>query len=908
VAGLLTTVAVLLLAGSAGSGLAAANFQKIANQEKKARGDAVEAQRDANRRAEENRRRLVREYVANGTKRMDEGDPLAALPWLVEALKLDAGDRAREEPHRLRLATVLSQCPRLVRFVLAEGYIHNIYFGRNGRRALTSDRGGVARLWDVDTAATIGPPMAVGERCIGSFSADGRFVATLTDSGIARVWDADTGLALAPSWVVPLGRGSHAAWPSPNGRRLLTAEMINLDKADKPTTGSMYRLWDTTTGQPIGDSWTLNASWISPPALFRADGLRVTIFCNNLPADCRDTETGLAVASALATDGGVLTNVLKSPDGLLVAVHRQDGSFRVWDVEGDKAVSPLITPSDTTWIFTFSGDGRRLATLTTPKTGSFVTVWEIATGQPVGAPILPPRGFSAAPWSLSLDHDGGRVALAQQDHVSIWDTVTGRLACAPLRHDHAVKSATFSPDGRFLLTIDQGETERTFDTATGQLVGSPMRHNAQIEGTPSFSPDGRRTRTVCYDQTAWVREITPPGPPFVPLPNSVHVSASSPNPASFSPDGREVVTSSIDKDGTVPILSAETGLAVGPPLTHGEPVRQTIYSPDGRLIATISEREVRIWDTKTRQLVRPPTRLEAKSKSAALGSAAFTRDARRFVVRFVDTLTLLEVAGGPPVTLASEGRELNPFRFAHQEVGFRDDGRRVMAVGIRGELGVWDTANGQAVGPVRGPFYPPLISPNGRLVFSGGSEGKGRFWDIETGRAVPPLIEQASPVIRPLAFSPDGRLLLTASQEPTVRVWDTTTGQPALPALLVAGPNARAVFSADGSRILTWSLSDRKPHVRVWETRTGEPLTPSVSDERFSRLALFSPDGGSVLAIDVRDRRAWLWRLLPDDRPVADLARFSTLLTGRRVHETFGLVPVEPEAIQRAWDATKEER
>ena len=116
------------------------------------------AWREADARAEENRRRLVREYVANGTQKMDAGDPLAALPWLVEALRLDQGDSKREAPRRLRVATVLSLCPRLVRFVLAEGYVHNVSFSRNGRRAVASNRGGTARLLDVETAATVGAP------------------------------------------------------------------------------------------------------------------------------------------------------------------------------------------------------------------------------------------------------------------------------------------------------------------------------------------------------------------------------------------------------------------------------------------------------------------------------------------------------------------------------------------------------------------------------------------------------------------------------------------------------------------------------------------------------------------------------------------------------------------------------
>jgi WD40 repeat protein len=237
-------------------------------------------------------------------------------------------------------------------------------------------------------------------------------------------------------------------------------------------------------------------------------------------------------------------------------------------------------------------------------------------------------------------------------------------------------------------------------------------------------------------------------------------------------------------------------------------------------------------------------------------------------------------------------------------------------------LAVWDTETGKPVGPPRGPFRLPLISPDGRTVFSGGTAGQGRFWDVETGRPLPPLIEQASPLIRPIAFSPDGRLLLTSSQEPLVHVWDTRTGRPAIPALPVGGPCSYAWFSADGSRILTWAgdvYTDYRPSygagvsvsppVRVWDTRTGQPLTPAIGDDRINRRVLFSPDGSHVLTFDGRERRgAWLWNLSPDDRPVAELARLSTLLSGRQVDDRFGLVPVDRVTLQAAWDAGAGER
>ena len=53
--------------------------------------------------------RLARSYVATGNRLAEEGDLSGSLPWLVEAMRLDAGNREREAMHRVRVAAVLRQ-------------------------------------------------------------------------------------------------------------------------------------------------------------------------------------------------------------------------------------------------------------------------------------------------------------------------------------------------------------------------------------------------------------------------------------------------------------------------------------------------------------------------------------------------------------------------------------------------------------------------------------------------------------------------------------------------------------------------------------------------------------------------------------------------------------------------------
>src|SRR5262249_20401001 len=77
----------------------------------------------------------------------------------------------------------------------------------------------------------------------------------------------------------------------------------------------------------------------------------------------------------------------------------------------------------------------------------------------------------------------------------------GRFGASYESHTGAINFATFSPDGKRIVTASQDDTAKVWDAVRGELLAT-LRGHADRVFFAAFSPDGSRVVSTSGDRTA----------------------------------------------------------------------------------------------------------------------------------------------------------------------------------------------------------------------------------------------------------------------------------------------------------------------------------------------------------------------------------------------------------------------
>jgi WD40 repeat protein len=550
----------------------------------------------------------------------------------------------------------------------------------------------------------------------------------------------------------------------------------------------------------------LPAAGPATQAAYSPDGTRVAVA--GLGGDARVfTAPGGRLLETLK-NGSPLNAVAWAPDGRMVATGARDGSVRLWNLAAPKAPVRVLDQGPGAWARTvaFSPDGRLLLT----SGGAAARIWDVASG------LLLHRLPTDRPGrSASFSPDGSLVVTVENGRSArIWRTATG-APLATLTQLGEITSAAFGPNGTLVVTGSRDGTGRIWDSRTGRskatLAGDP---NQQVL-TVAFSPTGNAVATGSTDDTARIWSITGV------LLNVIPWATTSVVAVAFAPDGQSLVVASSDGSATT-TGGHFTQHLVG----QGGAMRMAVFAPDGSSVATVAGSTVRLWEPYGEPLLRT-----IRSSPAAATALSFDPSGRFLASAGAAGKVVVQPAQGGNARTLPIGAPVVATAWAHNGV--------LLAAGSDGTIHLFPGGAEQRAHSfdTRTPLVGADLRRDGAVVATAGEDGVVRLWKAHSGALV-----RAFPSVSHLttvALDPRGRLV-AASSGNRVLIFGATTGKRR--ATLVGHTNAVTglAFSPDG-RILASSSKDHD--ARLWDMRTMHLMKILHRHAAFVSDVAFSADG-----------------------------------------------------------------
>lgn len=370
--------------------------------------------------------------------------------------------------------------------------VRALAFSPDGRTLLSGSDDRMARVWDVRTGRLLGPALEQrGAVHAVAFHPKGHTLLTASDEPLTRLWKAATDLTDAQQFHHNSQVFTHAL--SPDRKTLATG-----------TEKKQLWLWDLESGKkpdPLNghndEVWTCA---FSPNS--------ATIYSGSRDSTVRVWNRATRTSSELSLDPKFRVRaVVRSPDGNTLLIARgnvADGQAVLVDARTGEVQRALVE-DNVVWAAAFHPDGQICATASEGTALIHNLKWEPAE------PALPlgggDRGRVVA---LAFSPDGQRLLTGSTDRsVRLWDVATGEPVGEPLMHSSATWAVGFSPDGQTILAGGRDGRLRFWDTATGLSICSIRAHQGAIWEL-SWPARGRDVFTASADHTVQRRQFPPP--------------------------------------------------------------------------------------------------------------------------------------------------------------------------------------------------------------------------------------------------------------------------------------------------------------------------------------------------------------------------------------------------------------
>ncbi|MFI6501288.1 helix-turn-helix domain-containing protein [Nonomuraea typhae] len=546
-----------------------------------------------------------------------------------------------------------------------------------------------------------------------------------------------------------------------------------------------------------------------------------------------DLSTGKATAAVRLADE--ITSMAWTPDGRTLALADARG-IRLWPVSRpspDTVRRPwgAVSGQGATDL-EFSAGGRLLST------GH--ALWKL-TGTAV-EPVLPQRTAAVSSDDrLALvipEGADGMIRVIDEDdpgsgpapRPQLWDLRRHkpiRAAWMP----RIAKDAAFSPDGR-TVAIATADTIELADLRTGKNTASLDPSAEHI----AFSPDGRFIVGTAEDGVHLWR--TQDGARLFSAGTGWQADLTSPRAAQLSADNRTLWVPATP-------LGTMQRLDVSPftrPLLLAPGAPNRIFTSDGRLLITLADDRLRVWDVATRTPLGPGRSLprpQLEHGDTGSYTVAVSPDSRLLAVNHntQPVVTLWHVATQTPAGSLPIGWD------PPKAMVFSPDGRTLAITTDDEGLHLWNTATTQRIGTVPTGDLP-IFSPDGRVLYLSGSSDSVTV-DPATARVLPQTSRAHAQ--GDVIFS--GTTAVSSDAYGRLTFWNPYPTTPAgMPAPATREANWVTLISGPPGDLFATFSDERE--IRLWDWRTRRALGTAIPTHDGDAVLALTHDGLLISSTD----------------------------------------------------------
>ena len=356
------------------------------------------------------------------------------------------------------------------------GTVTSIDFNPDGRQIISGSDDGSVKLWNTDSSEEISTYRGhtAGVTSV-AFSPDGTRIVSGSKDRTIKLWDA------TQTHNLRLIRGHdysvNSICFSPDGKRVVS--------------GSIYsgaKIWDAITGEAIVAMKAPHRG--SSCIALKHDGTQIVAGTLDGAIRFWDASKGDELLTILGHESSV-QSVNYSPDDSLIVSAGQDRMLKLYNSATGEEIRKWKIDENALLDARFTPDGKQI--ITSSFNGA-IKKWDVASGRELQ--FIQDVDSSANNPCIAISDDGTRIASGSRSLViNIFNSETGKKVNTLRGHSKPIRSLSFSPDGKRIVSISGSLPRSTdhavklWDVATGEELIS--LEGQSYEGSNiTFSPDG----------------------------------------------------------------------------------------------------------------------------------------------------------------------------------------------------------------------------------------------------------------------------------------------------------------------------------------------------------------------------------------------------------------------------------